>query len=129
MTWMDEAACDGAPLDWFFAPEGRGQVPAGYYDRGLELCRVCPVRVECLRFCFEQRPIECAEVGVWGGTLPQERKRMNGKRRAAFIIAERGRPEWNRPDHPSRPGFVPDPEPPSPVRHLHVVADTETEVA
>lgn len=53
-----------------------------FADKGPEaqaaktICRQCPVQQECLDFALEAKE----DIGVWGGTTPTERRRMNGNR-------------------------------------------------
>jgi WhiB family transcriptional regulator, redox-sensing transcriptional regulator len=40
--------------------------------RAIATCRVCPVRIECLTFAVTTGQ----SFGVWGGTMPSERRRL-----------------------------------------------------
>jgi hypothetical protein len=97
VTDFDLAPCREMPTVLFFDPPDN-------YKAALEACRSCPVRVACFDACMAQ-PTELEKWhGVWGGTLPSERR--DDKVRARRI-AECGRPEWSdQPRHPSTLGPV-----------------------
>ncbi len=67
--------CQSAP-DVFF-PEDNGVKGAVTYAR--QLCSECPVKMLCLDYALDYGEF----VGVWGGTVPNERKRMLRQRRVA----------------------------------------------
>jgi len=68
--------CQSAP-DVFF-PEDDGVKGAITYAR--QLCAECPVAMLCLEYALDNAEL----IGVWGGTSPNERKRMlRGRRLAA----------------------------------------------
>ncbi len=64
--WESEAACRGMDASVFF--------PSADADasEALAICRVCPVRQECLDWAVSTRE----RFGVWGGTTEQERRRI-----------------------------------------------------
>jgi hypothetical protein len=75
--WIDRGLCGQLPHvdpDWWY-PERSSEDRA---TKGLTLaerrakaiCVVCPVREACLREALET----CDPWGIWGGTLPSERK-------------------------------------------------------
>lgn len=64
-AWQRDGACLEHPeLDWF---AGRADDQAA----AKAVCAGCLVRPDCLAFAIEHR-----ELGVWGGTTPQERRAM-----------------------------------------------------
>jgi WhiB family redox-sensing transcriptional regulator len=68
--WMDDAACTGKPLSWFFpnsAEQWEKQARAA-----LALCRTCLVQAECLQFALDADD----KHGIFGGLLPHERHAM-----------------------------------------------------
>lgn len=70
--WADRAACwdHRHPRWWTDEPVGpRNELTAGA-RQALAVCSGCPVRRECLDAALE----ESAQIGIWGGTLPLERK-------------------------------------------------------
>lgn len=69
--WMDEADCAQVGDDWWYprTKDGKGG------DIGAEakqICRSCPVRLECLEYALEIRE----EWGIWGGLTPAERRNI-----------------------------------------------------
>lgn len=69
-SWMETALCREIGGDFWHPDEGEGQTYAT--NRALEICRDCPVRVQCLSYAMNNNEM----LGVWGGTTPSERKRM-----------------------------------------------------
>jgi WhiB family redox-sensing transcriptional regulator len=68
--WQAEAACRGMDQRPFFIERGeRGSTAKA-------VCRVCPVRSECLEYAL----VAGEKFGVWGGLTEQERKRVRGQR-------------------------------------------------
>jgi WhiB family redox-sensing transcriptional regulator len=66
-TWRHLALCAGHPeRGCWFPEEGDDSTKA------LAICRVCPVRAECLDFALTTGQSE----GIWGGASPAERRRM-----------------------------------------------------
>lgn len=62
--WVHDALCIGEPQEFFFP--GQGQ--AAYMQRGLDICKRCPVRRECFTFALENKD----DQGVWG-SRPDDR--------------------------------------------------------
>lgn len=70
--WMQEALCQEVDPDLFYAERG----DAAQVDRAKQVCRRCPVVVECL-----EHAVKTGEVhGVWGGLAPQERVEWRQRR-------------------------------------------------
>ena len=73
--WTKMALCAGHPEKgcWF---------PDDYYSaataKPIAICRVCPVRTECLNFAITTGQPE----GIWGGTTPSQRRSLLRKERA-----------------------------------------------
>ena len=83
--WASRAACLGLPTEMFF-PE-RGERPKEVFD----LCRRCPVRVECADLglrCQESQ----FDYGIWGGTTSRDRRgfrsEWRGPRRHRWSLAD-----------------------------------------
>jgi WhiB family redox-sensing transcriptional regulator len=79
VAWQDRAACIGEPQDLFF--------PAGLDKDDTErqakkVCARCPVRFECREYAISEG-INGAGTGIWGGMMPDERRRLIRRRRSA----------------------------------------------
>ena len=63
--WRAYAACAETDPDLWFA--------AGALEHKIakRICRVCPVRIECLTYAMD----EPVDHGVWGGLTERERRR------------------------------------------------------
>jgi WhiB family redox-sensing transcriptional regulator len=70
--WEDRAACKNMPADMFY-PEDNG----AEMEAAKAVCRVCPVREDCLEHSLATRDFE----GVRGGLNQRERKRLAKARR------------------------------------------------
>jgi WhiB family transcriptional regulator, redox-sensing transcriptional regulator len=66
IEWQLRAACRPEPIERFYANDPEDVRSA------LEICRGCPVRVECL----EAAVARGEWFGVWGGTTERERRRL-----------------------------------------------------
>lgn len=71
MTWRDEAACIGKPLDLFFPEIGRG------CETAKKICRQCPVQLECLEDALAVHAQD--DHGVRGGLSAVERSRLRSQ--------------------------------------------------
>jgi WhiB family redox-sensing transcriptional regulator len=65
--FMKDAACKGLDRDMFFPERGANTS----IKKAKEVCAVCPVREECLRFAMNNR----IDFGVWGGVSANQRIR------------------------------------------------------
>ncbi|MEV0379763.1 WhiB family transcriptional regulator [Nonomuraea sp. NPDC050643] len=85
--WRNRAACRGQDLVLFFGP-GEGEPretpkqKEARIERAKQICRVCPVQVECLDFHLQA---SAAQYGVAGGLDEDERRayRRRLQRKAA----------------------------------------------
>jgi WhiB family redox-sensing transcriptional regulator len=68
-AWMDEAACKGKPIEWWFPREGHG---ISSYADARRVCDGCPVRAECLAFAQDNGE----RFGMWGGFTIKDRQRL-----------------------------------------------------
>lgn len=70
--WMNDARCKGEDTELFYPNRGETATLA------KEICRRCSVLPACLEYAtaFQE------EHGIWGGTTPNERKRLLGKQAA-----------------------------------------------
>jgi transcription factor WhiB len=65
--WRDKAACRAADPDLFY-PDTPAQA-----DQARQICRTCPVRVQCLTAAVRDRE----DFGIRGGLTPQERRPLS----------------------------------------------------
>jgi len=75
MTWQDQSACKGQPLEWFFFSDIRSEV---VFPQVAELCASCPARFDCLNFAITTTGM----VGIWAGTTTAERMKLRRENRA-----------------------------------------------
>lgn len=71
--WALDAACLDADPEAFFPDRGGDVSPA------KRLCRVCPVRAECLDYAVSTNQL----YGVWGGMSERERTRQRRRQNRA----------------------------------------------
>jgi len=81
---MDEAACAGEDLETFFPEDKNGlQLRGEEYEKiakvAISLCKKCEVQNDCLEFALRE-----SVYGIWGGTRPNERRKMKDKSRRSF---------------------------------------------
>lgn len=69
--WALDAACRGMDPELWFAERGDSTREA------KEVCRTCPVRLECREYAMTNGE----KWGVWGGLSERERRRMRSTRR------------------------------------------------
>jgi WhiB family redox-sensing transcriptional regulator len=79
-AWVNEAACRGKPIDWFFPDAEAGRM----HPEAKALCEECPVRAECLDYALHLSD----GFGLWAGMSPRGRRieqdrRDNDERRVA----------------------------------------------
>ena len=83
--WLDQAACVGQPVDWWFPldPSKRGEA-AGWshehFAQAKAICDRCPVAVECGRYATVNR----IDDGMWGGLRPVERPGTDAHRISTY---------------------------------------------
>ncbi len=87
MSWQDDAACIGTPVDMFFPSSGQR------YEQARRICDGCPVNTECLGAAFtEETRLErgVRREGMRGGYTPDERDYIagTGSRRARHLGRE-----------------------------------------
>ena len=76
LAWRDVGLCRDKDPNLFY-PLRKGRGPVQQAEVAKAFCRVCPSREPCLAFALatDQR------LGVWGGTTPEERRQLLGRRR------------------------------------------------
>lgn len=70
IAWQDDALCAEVGGDVWFPEEHESPRQA------KEVCRRCPVRVECLEYALDND----LRFGVWGGTSERERQKIRKQR-------------------------------------------------
>lgn len=81
--WRSDAAC-GPEMDFFpSVPRGNSPADRAAYDAAVaaakNVCRTCPVILECLTYAIEENEIH----GIWGGLTPKERYSLRREVRAS----------------------------------------------
>jgi len=74
MSWRHQAACLGQPVDLFFQDRGRAQKA----NKAKAICRLCPVRIDCLDFALSFPDKELP--GIYGGLTEGERRELRYSR-------------------------------------------------
>lgn len=74
--FREQAACRDYPTNLFFLEQFENQYH-NKLSRAREVCGVCPVAEDCLRFALNNH----IQYGIWAGTTPLQRKAM--RRRSA----------------------------------------------
>jgi WhiB family redox-sensing transcriptional regulator len=72
-VWREAARCRGSSPAVFFPAEDEGPEA----QRAKAICAACAVRKECLEEALAARE----QFGIWGGTTPRERRRIERMRR------------------------------------------------
>jgi WhiB family redox-sensing transcriptional regulator len=76
--WRNSASCRESDPDLFY-PLGRGRAALEQAEVAKAICRACPSREPCLTYALVTRQ----DLGVWGGTSPDDRReRIRGRRPA-----------------------------------------------
>lgn len=93
LLWLDRAACAELEIPDFF-------VAAGHVidDVTLNICRGCPVRLECVRHAYKHKIIG----GYFGGLSPGQRREMSIDEAEVFINADPPRESRDDCDRPER---------------------------
>ncbi|MFI7455408.1 WhiB family transcriptional regulator [Nonomuraea sp. NPDC049714] len=75
MHWADSGACGSSDPDLFLPLTWDGR-PAQHTASARRICMSCPVRLPCLTWAVETGEPD----GMWGGTTPDERRRLRSSR-------------------------------------------------
>ena len=78
-SWRKEAACLGAPLDWFFPEMSLRDVMT---PEAFQLCSFCPVYEHCYEDAINTPQ---NDAGIRAGTTPRERTRIRRERGLKFL--------------------------------------------
>lgn len=77
-NWRAVASCRDSDPNLFY-PLGRGLAALEQAAVAKLVCRACPSREPCLSFALATHQ----ELGVWGGTSPEERRQLLRQRRSS----------------------------------------------
>jgi len=82
--WQSLAECKGMDPDLFFPTPGKGYHNPLEVQLAKQVCAQCPVSKPCLDYA-----LAIGEMwrGIWGGTTPQERRRIRKSRRTGTTCA------------------------------------------
>lgn len=72
--WAEQAACTTVDPELFYPEPGRDRASEVW---AKQVCRGCPVQVECLEHALKTREHH----GIWGGLTPAERFDVIDRRR------------------------------------------------
>jgi WhiB family redox-sensing transcriptional regulator len=78
LSWTAHAACQDVDPGLFF-PITWDDRPSLPDDRARRICQACPVRPACLDWALSTGEPD----GMWGGTTPEERRRLRTRQRQA----------------------------------------------
>jgi WhiB family redox-sensing transcriptional regulator len=81
-SWRDAGLCRDKDPNLFY-PVGRGQAAIEQTEVAKAFCRACPSKEACLAFALAARQ----EMGVWGGTSPEERRVLLGRGRRTQVAS------------------------------------------
>jgi WhiB family redox-sensing transcriptional regulator len=76
-SWRDVGSCRDSDPNLFY-PLGRGLAARQQAEEAKQYCSTCPSQEPCLAYALATGQ----ELGVWGGTSPEERRLIARSRRA-----------------------------------------------
>jgi WhiB family redox-sensing transcriptional regulator len=88
LAWLDDAACADLSIDDFYVKAGDAIT-----ETNLNICRTCPVRVQCLEHAYEMG----ITGGYFGGMSPGQRRALALERAREFISTDGPQPLRNVP--------------------------------
>ena len=80
--WRDNGNCRDSDPNLFF-PLGRGRAAMQQMEVAKAVCADCPSRQPCLAFALDTRQ----ELGIWGGTSPEDRRHLRRAPRKLVALA------------------------------------------
>ncbi|MFI6041934.1 WhiB family transcriptional regulator [Nocardia sp. NPDC051321] len=85
--WRLRGSCRGMDASVFFHPDReRGRARALREMRAKEICRACPVLLECRTYALAAEEPH----GVWGGLSADERKKERTRKSKLYAAGPRG---------------------------------------
>jgi len=82
VSWRGVGSCRDSNPNLFY-PLGRGRAAREQAEVAKLVCLTCPSREPCLAFALATDQA----LGVWGGTSPEERGAMLGRRRRTPVAS------------------------------------------
>ena len=79
--WMDRASCATTPKDVFY-PDQIGVPEQKAYREARKICADCTVVKECLEYAMEVESDQARRYGMFGGTTPRDREKLQCERDA-----------------------------------------------
>lgn len=77
VSWMKKAACRGIDPGLFYIERGDGsEAPIGSNRMAINVCKSCPVRLDCLLTAIANKE----DFGIWGGVPPRDRRPSNAEK-------------------------------------------------
>ena len=74
---MADAACKKYPTELFFPVKGtHGVKVSRQVEHAKQICRTCPVLLDCQRFILAEHPRYEDDYGIYGGWTPEDRHRV-----------------------------------------------------
>jgi hypothetical protein len=90
--WADQAACKRMEPNLWFPSRG------GTSEFALEVCSMCPVKIECAEYAIPDPGLQ----GIWGGLMKEERDRIRSRRNKRMRPATDVRPTpWRDHEPPT----------------------------
>jgi hypothetical protein len=84
--WKEKGSCYGMDTGLFIMERDlKGVAVNKFYKQAIKICVECPVRAECLAYAIKNY---CSE-GVWGGTIPAQRKGLHNNQKVRDLFPER----------------------------------------
>jgi WhiB family redox-sensing transcriptional regulator len=80
--WREIGSCRDRDPN-LFHPLGKGRAAVQQTEVAKVFCRSCPAREPCLAFALSTGQ----ELGVWGGTSPEERRLLRGGGRRTQVAS------------------------------------------
>lgn len=81
-NWRDAGRCRDHDPNLFY-PLGRGRAARDQAEMAKAFCLACPSRAPCLAFALATQQ----QLGVWGGTSPDERRLLLGPGRRRQVAS------------------------------------------
>lgn len=82
LAWRDVGLCRDKDPNLFY-PLGGGRAAVGQAEVAKAYCHGCPSREPCLDFALASNQ----QLGIWGGTSPDERRLISNRRRRTKVAS------------------------------------------